>query len=133
MWWIIILIVVALFVAWAASSFSKDGKEGLIGEQAEAKDVADDCCGAHEVCESDSLLSASDELLYYQDEELDRYRGVEANAYDDDAIEEFRDVLYTLKDNEVASWLKSIQQRLINLPEIIKEEALMIVAERRLG
>lgn len=128
MWWIIALIVLALFVALVVTSFTKDEKEEL-----EKAPIPSDCCGAHEVCESDSLLSSNNEIDYYQDEELDRYKGIRSNAYDDNAIEEFRDVLYTLKDREVASWLKSMQKRLIELPDIIREEALMIVGERRMG
>ena len=41
------------------------------------------------------------------------------------------DVFYTLKENEVASWLKSMQLRNIQLPIAIRDEALLIVSERR--
>ncbi|MCT4645096.1 MAG: hypothetical protein N4A74_08935, partial [Carboxylicivirga sp.] len=93
--------------------------------------VADDCCGAHEVCEADSLLSSSDKVEYYEDEELDDYRSKAADSYSDAQIEQFREVLFTLKEREVAGWLKSLQIRGVNPPEIIREEALMIVADRR--
>ena len=123
--YIVVLIIVALIVAW----FVSKPKPGEVEE--EVKEVPDDCCGAHEVCEADSLLSSSDAIEYYSDEELDRFRGTAANAYSDEAIEEFRDVLYTLKEREVAGWMKSIQLRRIDLPNIVREEALMIVEERR--
>ncbi len=126
--YIVVLILVALVVAWFVSN--KPKKKGEIEEE-EVKEVPDDCCGAHEVCEADSLLSSSDKIEYYNDEELDRFRGTQSRFYSDDAIEEFRDVLYTLKEREVAGWMKSIQLRQIELPEIIREEALMIVEERR--
>jgi hypothetical protein len=129
MFYIIILIILALVVAWFVSNKTK-GKEGI---EEKAREIPDDCCGAHEVCETDSLLSSSDKLDYYEDEELDRYKGTSPQAYSDEAIEEFRDVLYTLKEREVASWIKSMQLRNVNLPEIIREEALMIVGERREG
>ncbi len=125
--YIVVLILLALIVAWFVSNKAK-GKEGI---EEEAREVPDDCCGAHEVCEADSLLSSSDNIEYYNDEELDRYKGVDAQGYSDEAIEEFRDVLYTLKEREVAGWMKSIQLRQLELPEIIREEALMIVEERR--
>ena len=91
------------------------------------------CCGQHETCERDSLLAAvSKKLEYYDDEELDRFRGVEADAYDEDAVNEFRDVLYTLQEIEVAGWLRSLQLRAINLPDEPKDEAFLIVGERRI-
>ena len=89
--------------------------------------------GQHETCERDSLLAAvSKKIEYYDDEELDRFRGVEADAYDEDAVNEFRDVLYTLQEIEVAGWLRSLQLRAINLPDELKDEAFLIVGERRI-
>ncbi len=125
--YIVVLILVALIVAWFVSNKAKNKDE----VEEEGKEVPADCCGAHEVCEADSLLSSSDNIEYYNDEELDRYRGVAPKGYSDEAIEEFRDILYTLKEREVAGWMKSIQLRQVQLPEIIREEALMIVEERR--
>jgi uncharacterized membrane protein YraQ (UPF0718 family) len=117
-------IIVALVVAFFFSRKTKQEKE-------EPKIIADDCCGAHEVCESDSLLSSSDKAEYYEDEELDAFKTKAANSYSAEEIEQFREVLFTLKEREVAGWLKSLQIRGINPPEIIREEALMIVADRR--
>ncbi len=117
-------IIIALVVAFIFSRKSDaDTEEQTI--------VADDCCGAHEVCEADSLLSSSDKAEYYEDEELDAFKTKQANSYSDDEIEQFREILFTLKEREVAGWLKSLQIRGINPPEIIREEALMIVADRR--
>ena len=48
-----------------------------------------------------------------------------------DAVNEFRDVLYTLQDVEVAGWLRSLQLRAISLPDALKDEAFLIVGERR--
>ena len=39
-----------------------------------------ECCGQHEVCEKESLLAAlSRQIEYYDDEELDRFRGRKSN------------------------------------------------------
>jgi hypothetical protein len=122
--YILILIALALLVAWLVSR-----KQSVITEQNNKR--PDDCCGAHDVCENDSLLSANDTIEYYDDEELDSYKGILPDEYTDQAIEEFRDVLYTLKENEVTGWLKSMHLRCVELPSIIREEALMIVEERR--
>lgn len=89
------------------------------------------CCGAHEVCEAETLLALSDEIYYYDDEELDRFRGTAPDEYDDTAIDEFRDVLLTLQTHEVAGWLRSLALRKVEPPTAIRDEALMIVSEFR--
>ena len=82
--------------------------------------------------EKDSLLAAiSKEIEYYNDEELDRYRGTASSDYTDEAVEEFRDVLYTMKEYEVAGWVRSLQLRAIELPDALKDEVFLIVGERR--
>lgn len=92
----------------------------------------DQCCGMHITCERDSLLaSVSPTIEYYDDEELDRYRGIAPDAYSDEAIDEFRNVLLTLLPTDIAGWARSIQLRGIELPESVRDELLMIVAEAR--
>ncbi len=91
-----------------------------------------ECCGLHITCEKDSLMAAvSREIEYYDDEELDAYRGTAADAYTDAAIEEFRDVMLTLRPEEIAPWARSIQLRGVELPTAVREELVMIVAEAR--
>jgi len=125
---IIVLIGVALLLALFASWLMRDKNVAPIDN-----DVVppSSCCGAHEVCDKDSLLSASDTVDYYNDEELDRYQGRGMADYSDNEIDEFRDVLLTLLPHDVAGWLKSIQLRGIQLPSIVRDEALMVVGERR--
>lgn len=90
------------------------------------------CCGMHITCERDSLLAqVSETIEYFDDEELDRFRGREAGSYDEAETEEFRDVLLTLLPDDIAPWARSIQLRGIELPEPVREELLMIVAEER--
>ena len=92
------------------------------------------CCGQHEVCEKDSLLAAvSRGIEYYDDEELDRYRGRDGAGYDEEEAEEFRNIFYTMRTDEVAGWVRSLQLRQISLPDQIKDEVLLIVRERREG
>jgi len=108
-------------------------ERGEISELPSIKQVEDmECCGQHETCEKDSLLAAvSKEIEYYNDEELDRFRGVASDEYDSAAVEEFRDVLYTMKDDEVAGWVRSLQLRAVELPDELKDEVFLIVGERR--
>lgn len=91
-----------------------------------------ECCGMHITCEKDSLLaSVSKEIEYYDDEELDRFAGKSPDGYTDDEIEEFRDVLITMKPSDIAGWARSLQLRDIALPAAVRDELLMIVAEAR--
>ena len=91
-----------------------------------------ECCGQHEVCEKESLLAAlSKQIEYYNDEELDRFRGRPSNSFSSDETEEFRDVLYTMRSDEVAGWVRSLQLRGVEIPDGVKDEVLMIINERR--
>ena len=139
MWYILIGIVVLGVVAAIAGYFrnrklQKMLERGEISEIPEAQElITGECCGQHETCERDSLLAAvSKQIEYYDDEELDRFRGIESDAYEEDAVNEFSDVLYTLQEIEVAGWLRSLQLRGINLPDALKDEAFLIVGERRI-
>lgn len=94
--------------------------------------VPSDCCGQHQLCERDSLLAAvSRQIVYYDDDELDAYRGLDATTYPEKALNEFREVLYTLHETDVAGWVRSLQLRGIALPDSLKDEVFMIVGERR--
>ncbi len=113
--------------------FERMLERGEITEIPEAKEIPEVCCGQHEVCERDSLLAAvSKKIEYYEDEDLDRFQGISGDAYKEDAVSEFQEVLYTLRDTEVAGWLRSLQLRGIELPDSLKDEAFLIVGERRM-
>ena len=104
-----------------------------IPTEPEGPEIPEECCGQHEVCEKDSLLAAvSRDIEYYDDEELDKWRGTPSDQYDDEQCALFREVLYTMKSNEVAGWVRSLQLRGIELPDDVKDEVLLIVGERRL-
>ena len=98
----------------------------------EAVEPQQECCGMHMTCEKDSLLAAaSKEIDYYDDEELDTFRGRAADEYTEAETEQFRDILITMLPDDIAGWARSLQLRGITMPEIIKEELLMIVTEER--
>lgn len=89
-----------------------------------------ECCGQHEVCEKDLLrTSAVQETDYYEDEELDRFRG--RTAFSEEEVEEFREVLYTMRPDEVASWVRSLERRQVPLPNELKDEVFLIIEEQR--
>lgn len=115
-------------------SIRKRIERGELTEYPDIQQVEDmECCGQHEVCEKDSLLAAvSKQIEYYDDEELDAYRGVPSDGYTPEQVEQFRDVLYTMADIEVAGWVRSLQLRAVELPDEMKDEVFLIVGERRM-
>lgn len=139
MWILIISLIVVVAVAaaagqWRNRKLRQQMDRGEIQAMPEVKTVDSECCGQHEVCEKESLLAAvSRGITYYDDEELDRYIGTLPEAYTAEQEEEFRDVLYTMRDEEVAGWVRSLQLRGIALPEGVKDEVFLIIGERRSG
>lgn len=131
---IILLGAVAFAAGWIREKrLKKQLDRGEITELPSIKQVENmECCGQHETCEKESLLAAiSKQIEYYNDEELDRFRGRESDTYSSDEIEEFREVLYTMREDEVAGWVRSLQLRAVELPDELKDEVFMIVGERR--
>ena len=94
----------------------------------EEEDDGEECCGEHEVCEKGRIKRAlRTDIEYFDDEELDRFRGTLPDEYDDEAVEEFREVLYTMHPSEVEDWLKSLELREVALPDALKDEVIMLI------
>ncbi len=90
------------------------------------------CCGMHVTCERDSLLtSVSTEIEYFDDEELDAFKGRRPDSYTAEESEQFRDVLLTLLPDDIAPWARSLGLRGIEMPADVREELLLIVSEAR--
>ena len=117
---IFIFILAIIVVAYIL--FNSRKKSGAPVEE-EHHDVEGGCCGKHVVCEKNT----DKESLYFDDEELDAYKGKSPDEYSESEIEEFRNVLYTMKSDEVDLWVQCLQQRGIELPSEIKEEVLLIL------
>lgn len=114
----------------AGNAIDDEVPAGEVADGGEA--AADQCCGMHISCEKDSLVAGIDpEVLYYDDEELDALAGQDPAAYTHEQREQLREVLVTLKPDEIAPWARSIAVRGIALPDDIRDELLMIVAEAR--
>lgn len=108
----------------------EDGK--LLPNQVTEPESAcsDDCCGSHEVCPSEQLLRGEMcPITYYDDQELDDYRGRSADDYTATELEQWRDVLYTLQPADRLGWERSIKRRGIIMPQPIRDELLMLLQE----
>ncbi|MDE6022441.1 MAG: phospholipase [Muribaculaceae bacterium] len=85
------------------------------------------CCGLHAICEKTGQIN--EPPIYYDDEELDRFAGREADDYSDAETEEFRDVLLTLLPSDAPGWAVSLEKRRINLPSDLKPELDLLLSE----
>ena len=102
----------------------------VVEEESAIEDDGEECCGEHEVCEKGKIKRAlRTDIEYFDDEELDRYRGTAPDGYDDDAVEEFREVLYTMHPSEIEDWLKSLELREVALPDALKDELFMLLRQ----
>ncbi|WP_024994327.1 hypothetical protein [Phocaeicola paurosaccharolyticus] len=137
--WILIIsffvvFIIAMIVGWARNiKIKRQIEKGEIEKAPEIITVDSECCGQHEVCEKESLLAAvSKNIEYYDDEELDRFKSYPSDKYSSDEIDEFREIMYTCKEDEVAGWARSLQLRGIEIPDELKDELFLIVGERRI-
>lgn len=136
--WILILILIGVILLGLIAGYfynrnlRKKIEKGELEETPEVKPVDGTCCGQHAVCEKESLLAAvSKQIEYYDDEELDRFKGRSSASYSEEETNEFREILYTMKEDEVARWCRSLQLRGIEFPDGLKDELFLIVGERR--
>ena len=132
---ILIFVVLALFIVVATEL--RERRRGKLTEKGQpesavSQPAADtECCGRHAVCEKNSLLSSKPDITYYDDEELDAFSGRDAATYTAEEKALINEVFVTLNEEDVAGWLRSLRLREIELPDEIREEALMIVSDRR--
>lgn len=78
-------------------------------------------------CVNECLLrNLTAEPVYFDDEELDAYRGRSSSSYTEKEVEEFAEVMHTMRPEEVKEWLKSLTSRGIHLPDSLKDEAIML-------
>ena len=104
-----------------------------VGEPAVVMPTSGDCSscdGTDDKCEQVCMMEAAiKDIEYYDDEELDRFRGRQSDQYTDEEVEEFATVLYTMQPKEVKAWNRSLILREINLPNQIKDELIAMIED----
>ena len=127
------IVLFLLFVLYYLDRWNKIKKSGIDNNAGNppAPDVpAGECCGKHVVCEKQKLAEARmRSAQYFDDEELDRFKGRSSDAYDDQEVEEFRYVMYTMQQDEVRDWMECLQARGIEIPDELKEECYSMMNE----
>lgn len=85
------------------------------------------CCGQHLICEKQLSPVIGEKIVYYDDEELDRFAGRGADEYSDEETEEIREVMLTLLPEDIPGWVRSIQLRGIAFPSALRDELFMLI------
>lgn len=114
------LVVLGLFCAFLGYRSHKRGEseEIVVGEGDCTR-----CTPDNVMCEQECMLKAATEPVeYFDDEELDVYKGRASNSYNEEETAQFADVLETLQPEEVKAWNRSLILRGINMPDGIKDE-----------
>lgn len=114
------LVILGVFCAFLGYRSRKKGEsqEIVIG-----KGDCTTCTDDNPSCEQLCMMKASTEPVeYFDDEELDEYKGRSADNYTEEETEQFAEVLETLCPDEVKAWNRSLILRGINMPDGIKDE-----------
>ena len=82
-------------------------------------------------CEQTCMMEASiKEIDYFDDEELDTFKGRSSDSYTDDEASQFAYVLETMRPEEVKDWSRSLTLRGINVPDQVKDELFLLMDEQ---
>ena len=74
-----LLVIVALFT-YSSKSKTKTEEPPVVVPPA-------DCCGTHAICEK-GLKKIDEKIEYFDDEELDQYRGIPSDSFNDQQIDQ---------------------------------------------
>ena len=129
--WLIFLVPLgAVLLLRLRKKAGTDEKNALPTPPQESCTASQATCGITCHCNAETLRKKMQPAIeYYEDEELDRYKGVNSTDYNDTQTAEFSEVLTTLRPQEVGSWLQSLEKRGIQLPASLRDETLMLMNE----
>ena len=115
-------VMIILAVALKAVAGRKDeGKNGCTGHSCGACNEAGECGLAQIMASHKGMKACEDD--YFDDEELDRFRGRDATGYDAAEVAEFAEVMRTMRREEVAGWVEGLHHRGVELPAVMRPEA----------
>ena len=127
----IVWLIDQLFYQHKTAETTDETEDNSTSQGAPQQGCADEACGLRSICPSEQLLAGEckQEIIYYDDEELDAFAGRDQNSYTPDEVEQWRDVLYTLQPDDLLGWGQSIKHRGIIMPAAILEEFMHLAAE----
>ena len=119
-----LLVLGVLAAVWSRVSSSGDDDTDAIV----TRPTCATCNGEDTRCEQECMMEAATrEVEYYDDEELDRFKGRPSDCYTDDEAELFREVLLSMPQSDAKGWNRSFILRGINVPDQIKDELLLMI------
>ena len=127
MLYLIILLLIAAIIAIVANSMQK-GDDGNSDKPAPIS--CSTCDGENQKCEQECMMEAATKPIeYFDDEELDAFKGRPADSYSEEETEVFRDILFSMQQQEVAEWNRSLLLRGINVPLQLRDELIMLLSD----
>ncbi len=79
-------------------------------------------CGLAQIMASRKAVDVGEDA-YFDDDELDRFRGRDAAAYSAAEVAEFAEVMRTMRREEVSEWVEGLRRRGVELPKVLRKEA----------
>jgi len=124
------IVILALLAALAAALKKMFGRKALPAEGTppQGGETCATCSSPAGKCLQECALeSAVADVEYFDDEELDRFKGRRSDGYTDDEAAQFAEVMYTMKPEEVKDWVVSLGLRGVSLPDQLKDEAMLLM------
>ena len=127
LWYLVVSLGLLGIVAAVATRLQGNGKEEAGRVNAPALQCGT-CDGNNSKCEQECMMEAAVRPVeYFDDEELDRYKGRPSDAYTDEEADEFAEVMYTMRPEEVRDWNRSLILRGVSVPDQIKDELIAMM------
>ena len=127
--WLLYLAALAVIAVVLKRLCGRGGEVPDKEEPAVKQDCASCSAGAGKCLQECAMEAAVADIEYFDDEELDRFRGRQSDGYTDEEAAEFAEVMYTMRPEEVKDWLQSLRLRCVSLPDQLKDEAYMLAEE----
>ena len=127
LWYLVVSLGLLGIVAAVATRLQGNGKKEAGRVNAPASQCGT-CDGNNSKCEQECMMEAAVRPVeYFDDEELDKYKGRPSDAYTDEEADEFAEVMYTMRPEEVRDWNRSLILRGVSVPDQIKDELIAMM------
>ncbi len=125
MWILIVaLVVIGTVAAGAKLLFDKDAPITYGG------DCASCSTGSKRKCEQECMAEAAvKDIEYFDDEELDRFKGRSGSDYSEEEAEEFRQIMETMNAEDLKAWSRSLVLRGVSMPDDVKDEYILLTEQ----
>lgn len=120
------LVGLGIIVAIGSWLTRKGGQEEIVEAKGDCSTCSDDNPQCEQVC---MMEAATKEIEYFDDEELDAFKGRPSDSYTDEEVEQFSEVLYTMRPTEAKAWNRSLNLRGVAVPDQLKDELFLMMEE----